>query len=1088
MRTEPNALFRDVMKSLARLWYFKPPPPISSVCNRLRELNLWCPNRTLGSRRSFRLVPRRGQRSGQHEHEHFRLQHATAQPAKSTDLNAPLTSSECKTVTNCDFRVCNSHSNSLPTVPTDSRQTKLSFAGWNAQSLSNKFDDFLELCRDQHIDVVCVSETWQDSESVVFDRLRQTGFNVVDRARPRLRHDLSTNHGGVAVIAAGGITTVPVSIPSYRTFEAVCARLTVTSTNFLIVAFYRPGSEQVQQQFFDEFSQLLESVATYQTSLFVVGDVNIRLDRPADPHTVQFCSIVSSSGLVLHQTSATHRRGGTLDVVLSRVNDGMPPFTVNSIDAGLSDHHFLQWSVTCACPPEQLKTVYRRSWKNLDTAQFRAAVTASPLCCRDVWPDDVSQLANIYSTAITSILDSLIPISSFQHRPRTSDPWFDADCRMAKRQTRRLERAYAAADRRARSVGTDSAGSAIPAAAAAKAAWYTQRRAYRLLREAKRQEFWTNQVENCHNSRQLWNAVDKLLGRGKVQSQTDIDVSTISTFFTEKVEAVRQNTAVFPPPTFSIVPPGISFTEFPPVDVDEVISLIHSLPDKTSDADPLPACWLKVIATDIAPLLTELFNRSLSSGVVPDCFKTALITPIVKKQGLDVTDLKSYRPISNLPIISKLLERVVARRLVDYISSANLLPVLQSGFRSLHSVETAVTKVLSDIISAVDKGDVAALVLLDMSAAFDTVDHHILLQRLRLSYGVSGKVLQWITSYLDRRHEIVRRGSLRSDIHIVTSGVPQGSVLGPLLFIIYTAELIALIEKHHLTPHLYADDTQLYGSCPASQAASLIKKLSSCLEEVASWLGSNRLQLNTSKTEFIWFATSRRLQPLMSMPLQVGADIIMPSKSVRNLGVIFDNDLTMRGHVDRTVARCFAALRQLRSVRRSLPASAFQTLVTSLVISRLDFGNTVLYGLPNSQMRRLQAVLNASARLIFGLRRHDHISDALLSLHWLRVPERLTFKVAVLAYRALHGLAPAYLANDFQRISETAERSRLRSSETTGLLVPRHRINIGARGFSVAGPIIWNSLPRDITSTSSLLCFRKQLKTFLFSRSYPDIV
>ena len=297
--------------------------------------------------------------------------------------------------------------------------------------------------------------------------------------------------------------------------------------------------------------------------------------------------------------------------------------------------------------------------------------------------------------------------------------------------------------------------------------------------------------------------------------------------------------------------------------------------------------------------------------------------------------------------------------LVDYIASANLLPVLQSGFRSLYSVETAVAKDLSDIIRAVDKGDVAALVLLDMSAAFDTVDHQILLQRLRLSFGVDGKVLQWISSYLDRRHEIVRRGSLRSDIHAVSSGVPQGSVLGPLLFIIYTADLIALIEKHQLIPHLYADDTQLYGSCPASQAAGLITKLSSCLQEVANWLGSNRLQLNTSKTEFIWFATSRRLQSLMSMPLQIGADIIWPSTSVNNLGIILDSSLTVRGHVDCTVARCFAVLRQLCSIRRSLPVSTFQTLVTSLVVSQLDFGNAVLFGLPASQTRRLQAVLNA---------------------------------------------------------------------------------------------------------------------------------
>ena len=144
--------------------------------------------------------------------------------------------------------------------------------------------------------------------------------------------------------------------------------------------------------------------------------------------------------------------------------------------------------------------------------------------------------------------------------------------------------------------------------------------------------------------------------------------------------------------------------------------------------------------------------------------------------------------------------------------------------------------------------------------------------------------------------------------------------------------------------------------------------------------------------------------------------------------------------------------------------STFQTLVTSLVISRLDFGNAVLFGLPASQTRRLQAVLNASARLIFGLRRYDHITDALLSLHWLRVPERLTFKMAVLSYRALHGLAPSYLVNNIRRVSDAAARSRLRSSITTDLLVPRHRLSIGTCAFSVVGPVTWNSLPLEVTS------------------------
>ena len=233
-------------------------------------------------------------------------------------------------------------------------------------------------------------------------------------------------------------------------------------------------------------------------------------------------------------------------------------------------------------------------------------------------------------------------------------------------------------------------------------------------------------------------------------------------FFAEKVAKVRSSTADAPPPTFSHVRPGASFRRFSLLTNDDVISAIRRLPDKHSAADPIPTSVLKQVADIIAPYIVELFNCSLTDGHFPAVFKEAFITLVVKKPGLDVTDAGSYRPISNLSVLSKLLERLVVRQLMEYLSSADLLPLLQSGFRQGHSTETAVIRVLSDILQAVDRGDIAALIFLDLSAAFDTVDHLILLQRLQTTFGIGENAYRWFQSYLSGRYQYVRRGHAKS--------------------------------------------------------------------------------------------------------------------------------------------------------------------------------------------------------------------------------------------------------------------------------------------------------------------------------------
>jgi hypothetical protein len=248
---------------------------------------------------------------------------------------------------------------------------------------------------------------------------------------------------------------------------------------------------------------------------------------------------------------------------------------------------------------------------------------------------------------------------------------------------------------------------------------------------------------------------------------------------------------------------------------------------------------------------------------------------------------------------------------------------------------------------------------------------------------------------------------------------------------------------------------------------------------------SNRLQLNADKTDLIWCTSSRRQHQLPTGSLRLGGHDVIPSSSVRNLGVYIDADLSFRRHIDVVSSRCFAALRQLRNIRHHVSVPVMQSLATSLVLTRVDYCISVLYGLPASHLRRLQAVQNAAARIVFNLRRYDHVTDALICLHWLRIPERIRFKMAVLVYRALHGQGPSYL----QHFVTASSTGRLRSASTRQLVVPRcQHVTIGGRSFPVAGAAIWNSLSTDVTSSPSLSSFRTHLKTSLFSLSFPGAV
>ena len=338
--------------------------------------------------------------------------------------------------------------------------------------------------------------------------------------------------------------------------------------------------------------------------------------------------------------------------------------------------------------------------------------------------------------------------------------------------------------------------------------------------------------------------------------------------------------------------------------------------------------------------------------MVPAALKTAAVTPILKKPDSDPTSLINYRPISNLPFLAKVLERVVASQLHTFLNHHDLYEPFQSGFRSCHSTETALLRIVNDLLLSADSGSLNILILLDLSAAFDTINHNVLISRLS-AIGVSGTALNWFQSYLTNRKQFVTLGPHQSPKSPVTRGVPQGSVLGPLLFLIYILPLGQIIRSHGLNFHCYADDIQLYLTTP-SPSDPPPRSLTECLSDLKLWMQNNFLKLNTDKTEILLIGPKSILTKSPHLTLNIDGSSVHSTPVVKNLGIQLDSTLSFDPHIKSLTKIAFFHLRNIARLRPFLSASDAQTLVHSFIMSRLDYCNSLFLGLPTKTLQRLQ--------------------------------------------------------------------------------------------------------------------------------------
>ncbi|XP_072039182.1 uncharacterized protein [Amphiura filiformis] len=546
--------------------------------------------------------------------------------------------------------------------------------------------------------------------------------------------------------------------------------------------------------FLDEFSSLLESVIATPIRLLITGDFNVHVDDCNDRDALAFLNMLDLCGLQQHIVGSTHKKGHTLDLIISRKDEDL--VSSPSIHRGLpSDHHAVRCFVNIARPGLSVKHVESRRLRGVDTDAFIDDIRASPLLSAPA--PDLESLVKEYSSSLTGVLNTHAPLRKRTVMLRPHAPWYSDALREAKQEKRRRERKWLKSR-----LSVD------------KEYFKDQCDLYKDLLYKAKTDYHRTQISQT-DSKDLFRVVDKLSNPKVDQALPSHDCpkslgDSFANFFADKVTRLRGSLAS------NVATPNVvkdcihSFSEFSSVTEGDVFKIIKSASTTSCSLDPLPVVLFKTCLPELLSTITTIVNESLKTGVVPSSLKHAVIRPLLKKAGLDHNVYANYRPISNLPFLGKVIERVAISQLQSYLSENNLQARSQSAYRQHHSTETAILRVQNDILSALDRRKEAMLVLLDFSAAFDTIDHGMLLDRLCTRYGIKGTALNWIESYMADRTQSVLIDDVQSDPLPLSYGVPQGSVAGPLLFTLYSAPLQDVIESHGINCVFYADDSQLY--------------------------------------------------------------------------------------------------------------------------------------------------------------------------------------------------------------------------------------------------------------------------------------
>ena len=437
---------------------------------------------------------------------------------------------------------------------------------------------------------------------------------------------------------------------------------------------------------------------------------------------------------------------------------------------------------------------------------------------------------------------------------------------------------------------------------------------------------------------------------------------------------------------------GNNLSSFLPISEEYLTNMIKRNNNKYSSVDNIPSKILRDIQTICKNQLLNIINCSLVEGIFPDALKITHVTPTIKDKKGDPNSLQNYRPIFEVSYVSKSIEKCAFEQLQQHLYDNNLNFTFQSAFKKDHSCETALVKIYHDVLENLGPNQTSSMLFLDFSSAFDTVNHELLLDKLEHDFKITDSALMWFKTYFQNRKFQVRINDKLSKPVELNYGVPQGSVLAPTMFSLYSQSIHTITDKYGLNIHLFADDVQIYstGTDPELQKTLL----QDCFNDIVDWAKANSLQLNNNKTKFMVIKT--KYSPLNATSF----NNFEMHEIVKNLGFIIDKSLNFNSQINQVCRKSFNLLRNLWRISSKIKDINLKIqIVKSCLIPHIDYCNCLYACLPQKQIKKLQRILNAAIRFIYNLRRSDEVSITSYAkkCHILPVYHRVNFKICILA-------------------------------------------------------------------------------------------
>jgi len=939
----------------------------------------------------------------------------------------------------------------------------------NIQSLPAKFDSLKELLitlqeNKIHIDFIMLCETFLTDNNMHLFNI--PGYNLVTQNRANL------SRGGVALYINANYNykiRPDISINVEGQFESIFveARSKTERDIILVGEIYRIPNSNINDSL-QRYEQIINKLANYN-NIFIGTDQNLDyLKVNTHRGTEELLNCFLTGGfvpLINKPTRITHNTATLIDNIYTKYNPTLP-LSSYIMYHNISDHLPV---ITLAG---------HKTHKKQEPLSFtHRPVNNSTLnnILNELQGTDWSMIDNLnepnnsynhFAKKFIDIIDKHAPVIS-KTIPASKvirEPWYGKGLLKSSKHLAKLYR---------KTLQQPSNTDVLHK-------YKHYRNVYNKIKRTAKQDFFKGELDkHKHNIKKTWQVINKLINK------TNDKLSILDSFSAEPKTVVKNFSEYFANvgpnlankiPTGKYTPQHYLSGSHPnsfymaPTDEEEIMRTISSLKSSSSSGhDNISSDLAKKLSAGIVTPLTSLINISLQHGIMPEALKIAKVIPIHKKD--DKETYGNYRPISLLSAFSKIYEKVVYKRLYGYLISKSIIYDSQYGFRKGHSTIHAVSEMIENVIEAFDRRESTLAVFLDLSKAFDTIDHTILLKKLEF-YGIRGKALDWFTSYLDHRSQFVSVDGLNSDMSYIKCGVPQGSVLGPLLFSIYTNDLPKSLSCSKSI--LFADDTNIFKSSKNLQ--DIYRQVNSDLGVISEWFFSNRLSLNVGKTHYILFALHKS-KPPPDLSIQLCGVTIDRKQYIRFLGILLDEKLSWHPHVDSVRKKLATSVFMMRRLKNIMPTRNMLTLYYSFFYPYLDYGLMLWGGASKTALNKIFVMQKKAIRIITNASYNEHTTPLFSKLHVLKLADIYELQLAKFIFGLYHNTVPRPLCSFFT-VNRDLHEYNTRNCDNP--IVKLHKTNVAARSIFTQSYKIWYHMDSDLKCSNSLSSFSSKYKRCIF--------